>query len=391
MSGPALAPAHQGPADRIFANRIPEAGIAGWLFGLRNRLLGSAGFQRWASAFPFTRPVARRRARGLFDLCAGFVYSQVLLACVRLRLFDALLDGPRSVADLAIALSLPPDNARRLLDAAAALDLTERRRDGRFGLGVLGAALTANRGVAAMIEHHALLYADLGDPVALLRGDHPGTAIGRLWPYAAAGSPNHLGSADVAAYSTLMARSQPLVAADILAAYRLDRHRCLLDLGGGDGTFLTAVAAAHPGLKLMLFDLPAVAARARDRFAAGDAGRAEVFGGDFRTGPLPDGADIISLVRVVHDHDDESALAILTAAWQALPSGGTILLAEPMAGTPDAPGVEAYFAFYLLAMGSGRPRRMEELAVLLHAAGFTGVRPVTTRRPMQVRILVASK
>ena len=50
----------------------------------------------------------------------------------------------------------------------------------------------------------------------------------------------------MAAYSTLMATSQPLVSADVLAAYKLERHRCLLDLGGGDGTFLTAAAAAAP-------------------------------------------------------------------------------------------------------------------------------------------------
>jgi demethylspheroidene O-methyltransferase len=183
-----------------------------------------------------------------------------------------------------------------------------------------------------------------------------------------------------------------LVAADILAAYKLDRHRCLLDLGGGEGTFLIEAAAAAPGLKLMLFDLPAVADRARDRFAgAGLTNRAAAFGGDFRCDPLPPGADIISLVRVVHDHDDDAAMAILSAAWRALPPNGTLLLAEPMAGTPNAEGVGAYFAFYLLAMGSGRPRRTEELTAMLHKAGFSAVRAVATRRPMQVRILVASK
>lgn len=116
-----------------------------------------------------------------------------------------------------------------------------------------------------------------------------------------------------------------------------------------------------------------------------------MFGGDFRTDPLPEGADIVSLVRVVHDHDDEAAMALLSAAWKALPEGGTLLLAEPMAGTPGAGGVEAYFAFYLLAMGSGRPRCAEALTGMLHTAGFTRVRPLATRRPMLVRVLIASK
>jgi demethylspheroidene O-methyltransferase len=362
-----------------------------WL-GFRNRLLASPRFQRWAAGFPLTRPVARRRAGALFDLCAGFVYSQVLQACVQLRLFDALQEGPQSVDQVAVQLDLAPADACRLLEAAAALRLVEHRRDGRFGLGVLGAALLGNPGVTAMIEHHGLLYDDLRDPVALLRGQRRDTALGQLWPYAAGRQPADLGAVDVEAYSALMAASQPLVASDVLAAYGLGRHRCLIDVGGGDGSFLIQAGAAATDLRLMLFDLPAVAERARTHLAeAGLEGRAQTFGGDFRNDPLPAGADVASLVRVIHDHDDEAALAILSAVWQALPDGGTLLLAEPMAGTPGAGGVEAYFAFYLLAMRSGRPRRAEALTGLLHTAGFTRVRELATRRPMLVRVLAASK
>jgi demethylspheroidene O-methyltransferase len=361
-------------------------------FALRNRLLANPNFQRWAVAFPLTRPIARHRTQALFDLCAGFVYSQVLQACVQLRLFDALRDGPRTSNELAAVLALPSASAARLLEAAEALRLLQRHGTDRFGLGVLGAALVGNPGVIAMIEHHVMLYADLRDPVALLRRQQPDTALGRLWPYAERDQPTDLPAADVAAYSTLMAASQPLVAADVLAAYRFSRHRCLLDLGGGDGTFLIQAAAAAPNLKLMLFDLPAVAERASIRFTqAGINPRAHVFGGDFRRDTLPAGADIISLVRVIHDHDDAAASAILSGAWQALPEGGTLLLAEPMAGTTAAGGMEAYFAFYLLAMGSGRPRRAQELTAMLHTAGFTAVRTVPTRRPMLVRLLVATK
>jgi demethylspheroidene O-methyltransferase len=67
-------------------------------------------------------------------------------------------------------------------------------------------------------------------------------------------------------------------------------------------------------------------------------------------------------VRVVHDHDDERVLALLRAVRAALPPGGTLLLAEPMAGTPGAQAMgDAYFGFYLLAMGSGRPRTPQRL------------------------------
>jgi len=133
-----------------------------------------------------------------------------------------------------------------------------------------------------------------------------------------------------------------------------------------------------------------VADRARARFAA-SALKAQVFGGDFYNDSLPAGADIISFIRVIHDHDDAAARAVLRAAYHALPTGGTVLLAEPMAGTSGAESVGAYFGFYLLAMGSGRPRRSEELTAMLQQAGFAHVRLLPTHQKLLVRVLVATK
>jgi demethylspheroidene O-methyltransferase len=368
--------------------------MAAWLdrcLGLRDRWLASPRFQRWAAAFPVTRPIARRRARALFDLCAGFVYSQVLLACVRLRVCDILAEGPQSVFALAERLGLSPDSTVRLLRAAASLRLIEQRGGGRFGLGPLGAALVGNPGVEAMVEHHALLYGDLCDPVALLRENRRDTRLSRYWPYAAADGPAALAEERVSAYTALMSATQPLIAAEVLDAYPLARHRCLLDVGGGDGSFLAAAAVRAPALRLMLFDLPPVVARARTRFEReGLAGRATAVGGDVLSDPLPMGADIVSLVRVVHDHDDDGASAILRAVRRALPAHGTLLLAEPMSATPGAEPIgDAYFGFYLLAMGRGRPRTADELEELLRAAGFGHTRLVSTRMPLLTRLIVA--
>jgi demethylspheroidene O-methyltransferase len=369
----------------------------GWVdrsLAWRDRLLASPIFQRRAAAFALTRPVARRHARALFDLVAGFVYSQVLLACVHLRLFEILAEGPQSAERLAPRLGLPPDAAQRLLDAAVSLRLVEQRSEGRYGLGKLGAPMVGNTAVATMVQHHAALYADLADPVALLRAskdERRGNALARYWAYDEAQVPDAASAERVAAYSALMAASQPLVADEILDAYALSRHRCLLDVGGGDGRFLATVGLRVPSLGLMLFDLPAVAERAQARFvAAGLGARASVCGGSFFADALPRGADIASLVRVIHDHDDADAMAILRAVYAALPPGGTLLLAEPMAGTAGAEAMgDAYFGFYLLAMGRGRPRRADELMSMLNAAGFSAVRCVPTRMPLQTQLLTA--
>jgi demethylspheroidene O-methyltransferase len=365
-------------------------------YRLRDRLLADPRFQRFAAAFPLTRPIARRRARGLFDVVAGFVYSQVLAAAVEVGLFDVLADGPQTAAAIGRRTGLPEQGAHRLLAAAAALDLAQPRGTDAggtplWGLGAQGAAMTANPGIAEMVRHHALLYADLADPVALLKGENRDTALSRFWAYARSDNPGEADAEAVAAYSRLMAATQPMIAEEVLAAYPVRRHRVLMDVGGGEGAFLIHAAAAAPDLEVRLFDLPSVAARAAQRFAAaGLADRARVHGGSFLTDPLPRGADLISLVRIVHDHDDPQALAILRAVRAALPDDGTLLLAEPMSGTADAEPIgDAYFGFYLMAMGSGRPRTAAELEDLLHAAGFGRVRHRRTRRPMLTRVLSA--
>ncbi|MFM8638707.1 MAG: methyltransferase [Betaproteobacteria bacterium] len=350
-------------------------------------------FRRWAMAWRLPRALVRRRARSLFDLMAGFVYSQTLLACVRLRLFDHLATGPQTLPRLAALTGVPEAGLERLLRAACSLQLLQQRDTGAYGLGVLGAPLVGDPGIAAMVEHHALLYEDLRDPVALLKADAPTGRMASYWVYANTAQPGVLSDADVAAYSALMSATQPMIAEEVLQAVDLRRHRCLLDVGGGEGRFVQQAAEHAPHLQLMLFDLPAVAERARERLTrAGLGRRCTVHGGDFAQDGLPGGADIISLIRVAFDHPDERVLAVLRAVHTALPPGGTVVLAEPMSGTPGAePMGEANFGFSLMAMGRGRPRTPEHLGRLLAAAGFGAVQLMPTRLPLQTRVMVATK
>jgi demethylspheroidene O-methyltransferase len=142
----------------------------------------------------------------------------------------------------------------------------------------------------------------------------------------------------------------------------------------------------------VLFDLPAVAAEGRARFAeAGLADRAEAHGGDFFADPLPKGADAISLVRVIYDHDDDAVRRLLARVREALPEKGTLILAEPMAETPGMARVgDAYFNFYIMAMTHGRPRSAARLTELLEDAGFGRIRVRPTRRPFLTGLMTAT-
>jgi demethylspheroidene O-methyltransferase len=252
--------------------------------------------------------------------------------------------------------------------------------------------MAADKGVEAMMRHHAILYRDLADPVAFLRGVNRPTELQRYWAYVRDGDPALAAPAEIADYSALMAATQSFIAETVLDAIDLRGVATLLDVAGGEGAFLTAAAARHRQLQLMLFDLPPVAERAERRFTeSGFETRARTFGGSFLRDPLPQGAGAATLVRVLHDHDDAPAMTILKRIRAALPAGARLWIAEPMAGVRGAETAgDTYFGFYLKAMGSGRPRTPAEIIAMAKEAGFAHAKTVATAHPVFVSIVAAT-
>jgi demethylspheroidene O-methyltransferase len=354
------------------------------------RTVASPGFQSWAARFPLTKGLVRREGDAMMDLVAGFVHSQVLAALVDFGTLDAIIDAPRSTDALARLASVPPVRMGVLLRAAAGLGLIRDRR-GQWHATLRGAALAGVPGLAGMIRHHAVLYRDLADPAAFFRGQTD-TELARFWPYVfgagAAEDPDR-----AARYSQLMADSQALVAEDTLAAVSLKGVRRLMDVGGGTGAFLTAAGLRWPDLRLRLVDLPAVVPGALGRFAsAGLSDRAEVMPLSFRDAALPPGADAVSLVRVLYDHQDDTVRDLLAKVHAALPPGGRVIVSEPMAGgpRPDRAG-DAYFAPYCLAMNTGMARSSAEIGSLLVQAGFTTLRAPRPARPFVTSVIEARR
>ena len=369
---------------------MPEA-ARGWKARWRrqrNRLIGSRTFQRLAARLPIARQIGARQARALFDLTAGFVYSQTLFCLVQSDLFAFLKDGPKTTAEIACFIDVPIENADRLLRAAVELDLLAMHADG-WWLADLGAVMASNAGVRAMVRHHAMLYEDLRDPLTMLRGETE-TRTKRFWSYA--GSAASVTDATASAYSDLMTASQDLIIDEVLAAYRFSRHRALLDIGGGEGRFVAAVANRYPDIRLTVFDLPAVAGRVRQRQTEGSvSAQVAVTSGDFFRDDLPSGADLTTLIRVLCDHDDGPALTLLRRIHDSMRAGDMLLIAEPMGGRDGGAGrAAAYFGLYFLAMQSGRSRTPAEIRHLLSAAGFAHIRRVRTRQPLLASILVAT-
>jgi demethylspheroidene O-methyltransferase len=348
----------------------PEA--QGWL----TRLAMSPRFHRLAARIPGLRGIARREGAELFQVISGFVQSQALVALVEARVLHVLASGPQTTDDLSRQVAIQPAPLTVLMRAGAALKLVRLDRSGRWALAPRGAAFLTVPGLEPMVRHHHVLYRDLTDPLAFFRGQTE-TELAGFWPYVF--GPLAQADAGLAArYSRLMAESQVLVAQDTLRLVDLSRRRHLLDVGGGTGAFLAEVAEAHPGLTLSLVDMPAVL----QAVPAGLRDRLRLCPGDFRADPFPEGADTISLIRVLYDHSDATVAALLAKVLAALPSGGMIVISEPMSGglRPD-PATDVYFAVYTLAMRTGRTRSAVEIGKILSATGFTNVRPRPGDRP----------
>ena len=345
--------------------RARPGSTAGWRRAIAS--LASPRFQRWAAA---SRSRGRSRAgapAALFDLCAGFVYAQVLHACVRLDLFEILAEGPRPSADARRpprpAARMPPE---RLLRAAASLALVDApprralraRRPRRSAARQPGRRRDGRAPRACSTPTCAIRWRSCA-----ARPARPGSR--GYWPYAAARRARGAGSRSRSPpTAALMAASQALVAEDVLDAYPLGAAPLPARCRRRRGRFLDAAAAARTASAPDAVR-PAGGRRARARPLRRGRARDRAHGGR-RQLPRP------TRCRRARTWSRWSAWSTTTTTTRRWPScgrargaaapGGTLLIAEPMAGDARAEPIgDAYFGFYLLAMGSGRARTPDEL------------------------------
>jgi hypothetical protein len=105
-------------------------------------------------------------------------------------------------------------------------------------------------------------------------------------------------------------------------------YRTLCDVGGAAADLSCAVAARHPHLRCLSFDLPIVEPIARAAIARrGLADRVTPVAGDFFRDPLPR-ADVVTMGMILHDWNLERKKALIRAAYDALPEGGAYVVVE---------------------------------------------------------------
>jgi hypothetical protein len=317
-------------------------------------------------------------------MLSGYWVSQAIYVAAKLGLADLVKGGPRSVDDLANATGTHAPSLYRLLRALASVGVFAEEHDRRFALTPLAECLRSNapdsqRSLAVMMgEEHFGCYGRLLDavrsgeivfdkiyevPVFEFLSQHP--EKGRTFDEAMVG----VHGEETAA---------------MLAAYDFSNLGTLADVGGGNGSLLSAVLQKYPKLRGVLVDLANVAARAQTNFAAaGVTDRCQVLTGDFFES-IPGGADAYLMRHIIHDWEDQKAIQILANVHRALAGRGKLLLVEGVVQAGNTPSFTKLLDLTMLLITGGRERTQDEYRRLLADAGFKLTRVVPTASEVSV-------
>ena len=310
----------------------------------------------------------------LYQIGIGHYFSRALYLAAKLGIADLLKDGPRHCGELAEATATHAPSLNRVLRLLASTGVFEEQENGNFALTSLGELLRAD--VPGSMRASIMLFAgprvqdnwkDLewcvqtGEPAYRRRGlDNPFASL--------ADDPEQS-----AIFNQAMAAFTKQTAIAVAATYDFSSLRTVVDVGGGNGALLIGILNANPSLGGIVFDLPRTADDATNEIAAaGLASRCKAVGGDFFK-EVP-AADACLLKHVIHDWDDERAVAILKNCRRALGPQGKLLIIEGIYPTRIdqsniSRGAAANDVNMLVATG-GRQRSEAEFRFLFEAAGF---------------------
>ncbi|WDI39894.1 methyltransferase [Bremerella sp. P1] len=325
----------------------------------------------------------------LDQMISGYWISQAIYAAAKFNIADHLIDGPKSIGQLAEATSTNADALYRLLRALASVGIFAEGEPRHFALTPLAEPLQSDvpgskRALALMAgDEQFRTWAEIeysiqtgktafdkafGKPIFEYLSENPDKA--RIFDAAMVGI--HGRESDI-----------------VLSAYDFSGVGVLADIGGGNGSQISQVLNRNSDLKGILFDLPHVIERAKNSIeSAGLLDRCELVGGSFFES-VPEGADIYLMRHIIHDWDDEKSLTILRNCRQAMSANTKLLIVESVIPPGNDPFGGKFLDLVMLLIPGGKERTAEEYRALLDQAGFelTQVIPTTS----EVSIIEAVK
>ncbi|MCX4508305.1 methyltransferase [Streptomyces anulatus] len=332
-------------------------------------------------------------------LAFGSMAAQTLRAAARLRVVELVGDTPRRAGEVAADAGAEPQPMERLLRALTGLGLLREPAPGTFSVTSAGALLHPGRpdSLASFVRMFT-------EPTIVRAWEHLDDSVrtGEVAFDGVFGTDffSHLAQHPElsAEFNAAMGQASSETAAALPHAFDFGRFTSVTDVGGGDGTLLAGVLAAHPDLTGVVLDTAEGLAGTPDTMARhGLEDRCSLIAGDFFHS-VPGGSDLYLMKSVLHDWTDDQVVTILSHCRQVLPPGGLVLIVEPV--LPDAVDVRADVtdggATYLsdlnmLVNVGGRERTREDFAEVCRRAGLalTAVTPLAEAAPFAVIEAVA--
>ncbi len=323
-------------------------------------------------------------ASQIMRMLSAYWISQALSVAAKLGLADLVVSGPRSAEDLARATKTHAPSLYRLLRALASVGVFADDGHGRFALTPLAECLRSDlpgsqRALAITTgEEHYRAWGELHYSVQTGK-----TAFDKVYGMPVfdflSGHPEQAKLFDAA-----MVGVHGRESAAMLDTYDFSDVSVLADVGGGNGSLLTAVLGKYPALRGILYDLPGVTERAKANIqAAGLSGRCQVKGGNFFEA-VPGGADAYLMRHIIHDWDDERAIKILQNVHRAMSADGRLLVVEGIIPPGNDPSFTKLLDLTMLVVPGGKERTEDEYHELFRAGGFRLTRIVPTAAEVSV-------
>ena len=311
-------------------------------------------------------------------------YQAAIVVADEAGVFSALDKHPATITELASGLDFDERATGVLLRLLASLGVLTQRL-GRFQLtDEARIYLVRSRPfywgpmmrVAVSDWHRTTLLAKLKQRGSDRAGGPEGTphvsGMGRVSDNWAAGNISLEQAREVAA--RMHSHSLP-AAIGTARNYDFKGIRRVLDVGGGSGCFMIAMAQRHPELQCTIMELPAMCEVAQGYIKEGDAGdRVDTVAVDIFRQPWPRGYDAMFFSNIWHDWNFQTCQWLAARAFEALPAGGRIMLHEMLLNDDGTgPATTASFSMLMLLATQGQQFTFEELKQILEGAGFTGI------------------
>ncbi len=314
------------------------------------------------------------------QMLTGYWVTQMIHVAAKLDLAGRLAAGPRKAEELAKETGTRPREMYRLLRGLASLGLFAELEARQFQNTPLSETLIdgvpgSQRAMAVMMgEEH---YAAWSELMYCLQTGKTGIekVYGKpLFKYLAANPEQAV------VFDAAMTSVHGIETPAMLAAYDFSGIRMLADIGGGNGSLLSATLQKHSGLQGLLYDLPHVIERSRQNIAAaGLAERCQCVAGDFFEG-VPAGADAYMVRQILHDWDDAESIAILKNIRRAIGDNpqGKLLVLESVIPPGNDPRFGKLLDLNMLVVPGGLERTEAEYRELFAQADFRLHRIVPT-------------